>query len=68
MSLATQKEGGGHGYEIGADLVDLLLSVFDLTSQSEDIYLDINQRIVTIFSRFLDNASGSDKNGFRIGC
>ena len=66
--MATQKEGGAYGYEIGADLVDLLLSVFELTSQSEDIYLDVNQRIVTIFSRFLDNALNSDKNGFRIGC
>lgn len=65
--MATQKEGG-YGYEIGADLADLLLSVFDLTSQSEDIYFDVNQRVITIFSRFLEASLAGDKSSFRNGC
>jgi hypothetical protein len=50
----------------------LLLSVFELTTQSDDIYFDVNQRIVSIFARFLDAAlltpPNNDRNAFRNAC
>ena len=63
----AQKEGG-YSFEVAADLSELLLSVFELTCQSEDIYFDVNQRIITIFSRYLDSSLSGDKNSFRNGC
>jgi hypothetical protein len=55
--LAQQKREGAvslnpYGYEVASDLSELLLSVFELTTQSEEIYFDVNQRIISIFSRF----------------
>jgi hypothetical protein len=55
--LAQQKREGSvslnpYGYEVASDLSELLLSVFELTTQSEEIYFDVNQRIISIFSRF----------------
>jgi hypothetical protein len=44
------------------------LSVFELTTQSEDIYFDANQRIITIFARFFESATQGDKNSLRNGC
>jgi hypothetical protein len=62
------KEKEGYGYEMAADLTDLLLSIFELTAQSEDIYFDINQRVISIFSRYLEGAFAGDRNSFRCGC
>jgi len=67
VNLATQKDGG-YGYEVGSDLSELLLSVFELTSQSEDIYFDVNQRIITIFSRYFETTLQAEKTCFRNGC
>lgn len=57
-----------YGYEVASDFSDFLLSVFELTSQSEDIYFDVNQRIITIFSRFLESVAQGDRNSLRNGC
>jgi len=71
--LAQQKRDVGniphpYGYEAAADFSELLLSVLELTTQSDDIYFDVNQRIVTIFSRFFESALSGDKNAFRNAC
>jgi hypothetical protein len=71
--LAQQKREGGsvahpYGYEAAADFSELLLSVFELTTQSDDIYFDVNQRIITIFARFLESALSADRNAFRHAC
>lgn len=44
------------------------MSVFEVTSQSEDIYFDVNQRIITCFSRYLEGSLQSDRNALRNGC
>ena len=46
----------------------MLLSVLELTSQNEDIYFDVNQRVITVFSRYFEYAFSSDKHAFRNGC
>jgi hypothetical protein len=74
--LPVQKKDGGnishpYGYEAAADFSELLLSVFELTAQSDDIYFDVNQRIVSIFARFLDAAllgPVPDRNAYRNAC
>ena len=53
ITLAGISKDGGYSYEAAADFSELLLSVFELTSQNEDIYFDVNQRTITIFSRYL---------------
>lgn len=57
-----------YGYEVASDFSDFLLSVFELTCQSEDIYFDVNQRVITIFSRFFESVLGGDKGSLRNGC
>ena len=53
---------------MASDFSEFLLSVFELTTQSEDIYFDVNQRIMTIFARFFESATQGDKNSLRNGC
>ena len=38
-------------FESIADMTELLLSVYELSALSEDIYFDVNQKITSIFSR-----------------
>lgn len=59
---------GSYNYECGADFSDLLLSVFELSSQNEDVYFDVNQRILTMFSRYFESAFQGDRNMLRNGC
>jgi hypothetical protein len=58
----------GYSFEGAADLGELLLSVFEVTSQNEDIYFDVNQRIVALFSRFLEGSLSSGRVGLRNAC
>ena len=44
------------------------MSVFSVTSQSEDIYFDVNQRIITVFSRYLEASLQGDRNALRNAC
>lgn len=37
-------------YETTADMVDLLLSVYELTGLSEEIYFDVNQKITALLT------------------
>lgn len=37
-------------YEAVADLIDLLMSVYQLSGLSEEIYFDVNQKITSIIS------------------
>lgn len=37
-------------YQTTADMVDLLLSVYELTGLSEEIYFDVNQKITALLS------------------
>ena len=55
MAMSTGM-GGASGtnnsefhYEAIGDLSDLLLSVYELTGYSEEIYFDVNQKITSIF-------------------
>ena len=64
----SSASSGGYGYECAADFSDLLLSVFELSSQNEDIYFDVNQRILTMFSRFFEATFQGDRNFLRNGC
>lgn len=71
--LAQQKREGAvslnpYGYEVASDLSELLMSVFELTAQSEEIYFDVNQRIISIFSRFFESTILPDKNVLRNCC
>jgi hypothetical protein len=66
--LSAQKKGEGFGYECGADCAELLLSVLELTGQNEDVYFDVNQRILTIFTRYFESTLlQPDKALFRNG-
>ena len=58
MAMANTGMGGNANninsefhYEAIADITDFLLSVYELTGLSEDIYFDVNQKITSIFSR-----------------
>lgn len=57
MAMANTGMGGGGNltsefhYEAVADMSDLLLSVYELTSLSEEIYFDVNQKVSAIFTR-----------------
>lgn len=44
------------------------MSVFEVTCQNEEIYFDVNQRIVAIFSRFLEGSLASGRTGLRNTC
>lgn len=53
-NLSLKKIGSNdneHHYEVIADLCELLLSVYELTYFSDDIYFDVNQKITSVFSR-----------------
>lgn len=65
---ARKEKEAGYSYEVSADFSELLLSVFEVTCQNEDIYFDVNQRIISIFSRFLDSNLHGDKSGLRNAC
>ena len=58
MGGASTGMGGGtntinseFNYEAIADMSDFLLSVYELTGLSEDIYFDVNQKVTSVFSR-----------------
>lgn len=44
-------------YESVADLIDLLMSVYELSGLSDEIYFDVNQKITSITSHVSINAS-----------
>lgn len=44
------------------------MSVFEVTCQNEDIYFDVNQRIIAVFSRLLDRCLQGDKGWLRNAC
>ena len=51
LSLKRNDTSNEFHYETVADLCELLLSVYELTCYSEDIYFDVNQKITSIISR-----------------
>lgn len=53
---------------MAADITELLLSVYQLTHQSEDIYFDVNQKILSIFSRLIEQTFSGERHQFRNGC
>jgi len=40
-----------YSYEIIADLLEFILSIYELSHFSDDIYFDVNQKIISLFTR-----------------